>query len=115
MCSKGCGNKIDVDKDTWDEMIASGVLDVSHTVCPGEETELSDYAVRISVIRIRGDQEDVLASMGDTVQAKTFKDAIDPLNRLLGKQWSSVQGMADIADQDDDNIVIKKEDEAQQQ
>lgn len=44
-------------------------------------------------------KEEELCSIGDTVEAKTFRSAIEPIGRELNKQWARVIGMADIVDQ----------------
>lgn len=99
-CMK-CGEGVEVDEDTLKEATTNGVpLQVTHGVCPRDAVTLPKYRMVIKVFREVGEEEELLATVGETVEAQSYVAAIPRLTQAIATQWEKARSLAGMADQD---------------
>jgi hypothetical protein len=101
MCSRGCGYPVDITKEALEEMIELGQpVSVGHEVCPNSpEAPKKTYKIVTQVWEVDGpDGDELVASMGEEVQAPTFREAALPLGQSMQGQWARIVGMTDTID-----------------
>lgn len=104
-CAKMCGSMVEVTKEAMQEMIeAGGDAVVVHDVCPNVDALVPHrYRIELNVFR----DEEKVASVGDTVEAAVFTDAVEDIGRALNDRWAQVVGLSDIIDADDDDEPVE--------
>lgn len=97
-----CGEGIEVDEATLKEATNNGVpLQVTHEVCPRDAVTLPKYRMVIQVFREVGEEEpELLATVGETVEAQSYVAAIPRLTQAIATQWERARSLAAMADQD---------------
>lgn len=108
-CSKGCGDPVTVDDETFKDAITKGMLDFSHEVCPKDRTTHPTYRVLVTVSRVphhvytdeldAGPEAVVIAEFGSKYEAPTFEAAYDDIVREIGKQIERARPMAKLAEE----------------
>lgn len=104
-CARGCGYTVDVSPEAMQEMVElGGEVVVSHEVCPNDPAA-PQRTFRI-VTKVYEETDDdhnpVLASIGDTVRAGNFTEAVPALGKALQAQWVQIMGMSSTIDENDD-------------
>lgn len=106
-CTKGCGEAIEVTDEMLEEAKTTGrPIDVQHKVCPGSEgAPVRKFKVQTQVFELHPaddpdaeDGQELLASVGHTVEAGSFKQALPIIGQEMDNQWGRVASMADVVD-----------------
>lgn len=101
-CARGCGETIEVTDEMLDEAREhNSPINVAHEVCPTEPSALERlFHVQFTVVEHMPDgKEEPILSVGEQVEATSFKRALPMLQAALERQWGQVLSMADIVDQ----------------